>query len=317
MPYNSATYAANVDKIFATMGPYIVKCNATTGERESMTKLFGSAYGDLSVCYHPGTGYLFAGSGSSPTHQVMYSMATNGKDIYRIDPTTMAITACQAPLFHVGSSYPFTEYDSLRGGPYQIIVDGDYVIFLWRVEPAMANWGRMHATGLTFTYGRGFKWKEEQLSVDGTYVYKLDPYQTEIEFHTKTLNYPFSYAGYLDTTPYTPVAVCYCPSGGKLWVVCGDEHLLGADPVIHGPYTEHNLSAVAGPSELPDPCRIQYLSDGKLWLPCVTANGFVVWDPLSNTGTWKGGFETPIDVVETPTKKFAVQLAPVGLKEII
>lgn len=321
MPYFSATYAASVDKIFATLGPYIVKCNATTGERESMTKLASPIYGDMPICYHPGTGYLFVGSGRTPNKQLYgayYNDPPVFKDLYRVDPSTLAITPCHIELYTPGSFvYPLAPGDGLRGGVYHITPDGAYVHVHFCVEGGGSSWGRINATTLAVNGALVFQWGWEQMCVDATYAYTLDPYQRQVQIYDKTLGGPGAYVSSPYIIPYNPVSLAWSMADSKPWIVCGDENLLRLNSQTDYDFTQYNLLAVPGPATQPDPCRIQCLSDGYLYLPCMTANGVIKWNPLTGTGTWFGGFEGPIDVVETPTKKFVVQNSPVGLKELL
>jgi hypothetical protein len=117
--------------------------------------------------------------------------------------------------------------------------------------------------------------------------------------------------------PYNPVSVAFSTADGFPWIVCGDVNLLRLNSQTDYDFTLFDLTAVVGPAVPPDPCRIQRLSDGFLYMPCMSANGIIKWNPVTGLGTWFGGFEGPIDVFETGTRKFAVQNSPVGLKEII
>ena len=74
-----------------------------------------------------------------------------------------------------------------------------------------------------------------------------------------------------------------------------------------------------------NPTRIRYCSfgaqnpySGKLLIPGWPSDSIVVFNPLTDTvSTVKTGFNSPIDVVFTPTSAFAVQTAAVGLQEIL
>lgn len=311
MPYFSATYASNVDKIFATMGPYICRCNPTTGALESKTKLVaGAIYGEMPICYHSGTGMLFVGSGLTPTKQTFDAWFDNPpvfKDVYRVNPNTMAVTECNLQLA-IGGGMP----DGLRGGPYQIIPDGDSIVFEWKQNGGHA-WGRMNATTFAYVGADIFRFEAQQVAVDNTTVYTLDPYQLEVQTYNKITGF---YTGSPDIIPNTPLGIVYCLADSKVWIVCGDENLLRLNSMTALDYTTYDLSAIPGPTVIPDPVRIRYLSDGLLYIPTIGADGIIVFNPLAGTGIWKGGFESPLDIVETATKKFAVQLAPIGLKEI-
>lgn len=322
MPYFNACYASNVNKIFATMGPYIVRCDPLTGQREAVTKLGAPIYGDLPICYNANSGYLFVGSGRTPNKQWSDAGTVDPplfKDLYRIDPTTMAIIPCNIGAWTPGFLvYPFFPSDGLRGGVYALVPDGDYVLFLYLWEGGNCQWGRIHATTLALNGDFIFRWGFEHIGVGPTLAYTVDPYQREIQTYDKTLSYPFAYYDSAKASPYNPTAVTYCPTDGFPWMVCGDENLIRFDDVtVDFAYTLFTLLGVSGPTVPPDPCRIRCLSDGFLYLPCMSADGIIKFNPLTGTGVWFGGFESPIDVFETPTDKWAVQASPIGLKKIV
>ncbi len=324
MPYFAATYASNVNKIFATMGPYVVKCNATTGVRESVTKLTQGqpTYGPLSIVYHPGVGKLFVGGcGNCPNKQEQFAPTIDPpvfRDIYQVDPTTMSVTSTGImPQINAGA-FP---NDGLRSGPYFLMADGNYVYFLYMSNIQGEEWGRIHAGTYAYNGGDGFRWRAEQMSVGasyGDYVYRLDPNQLEIEYLDKAGVPPVGgYLGQTSIAPYTPVGIVRSTVEDKNWIVCGDTNLLRQESLTNNDVTVFDLGAVIGPTELPDPCRIRDIG-GLLYMPCMTANGIIIHTPGSaiNTAVWKGGFDGPMDVVSTGTKVFAVQNSPVGLKEI-
>lgn len=321
MPYFSATYSAAQGKIYATMGPYIVTCNATTGARESVTRLANAPiYGNMPICFHTATGYLFVGSGDTPNKQIFDAFAADPpvyKDIYRVHPVTMAITACGVNNQVMGIGRPLYPDSALRGGPYNIIQDGAYILFQFRFSQQSSAWARMNATSFVCNGGWFFHWPWEQCAVDANYIYGLDPLQREVEVRDKTLSDNLDYITSISINPHFPSSLCYSTADAKVWVVCGNVNLLRVNSQVDLDYTLFDLTAVVGPTLPPDPCRIQCLSDGMLYLPCMAANGIIIFNPLLGTGTWKGGFEGPIDVVEAGAKKFAVQNSPVGLKEIV
>src|SRR5262245_61980998 len=66
---DDAVYVASVDKIFATMGPHIVKLNATTGAREAFARVAGPAFGTCRLCYHSTTSTLYVSIWGFPSRQ--------------------------------------------------------------------------------------------------------------------------------------------------------------------------------------------------------------------------------------------------------
>ena len=84
-------------------------------------------------------------------------------------------------------------------------------------------------------------------------------------------------------------------------------------------YTRWDMEVLITGSGITDikPMRLRFRpSNGLLYIPCQDKDGIVVFDPVAESAVWKGGFDSPVDVVFTPTKAFAVQTGPIGLKEI-
>jgi len=324
MPYFRATYDSARDKIWATMGPYIAKCNASTGERESLTRIVdsdesvGPCYGDMSICYHTATDSLFVGTGTN-IHKQRSDVQANEppatRDIYKINPDTMVKTALQTYQWFNGFDVPFAT-ESKREGTYHIVEDGDYIHAYSRFVGGNGDWVRIHATSFAWNYYiLPIYWGSEQIAFDSDYVYSTEARYRGFYVLDKTQSGVAAYENNPHTIPYYPIAMGV--AAGKPWFTDGS-HILCRhnDWDVDNDYTEFDLSLIAGPSVFPDPCRMQLLSDGLLYLPCMSADGIVVFNPSTGAGTWRGGFTNPIDVVETASKKWAVQASPVGLKEI-
>jgi len=320
MPFFAATYASSVGKIFATMGPYICRCSATTGEIESATKLAATAiYGNMPITYNANADMLFVGSGLTPVKQTINAWFNDPpvyKDVYQVNPVTLAVTPCGI-ITQINDG--FGPSDGLRGGPYHLLSDGNFVYFLYLSAIGGNEWGRINAITLAYNGGDGFRWCSEQMTVDSSYVYRLDANQQQLEYFNKTGIPPNG--GFIDAVniaPHTPVGCCHSTLDDKIWIVNGDDNLLRVNSLVDLDYTIFNLSdsgVVPGPTLPPDPCRIQCIG-GLLYLPCMTDNGVIIFNPLSGTGVYRSGFEGPMDIVSTGSKIFAVQNSPIGLKEI-
>lgn len=311
-PLLDAAYVpAPINKIFGTSGPYVIKCNAATGTMESFTRIYSPMYGDNRICYHAGTGMLFV-SGHNEVNRQNFSLTHPGRDIFRVNPSTMAVLG-----LNVGSWLPNWDFNiGATFGPQWISPVGDYLYFQYELRNLGYQWARVKANDFT-THNMGGTtlgppMYADQYYVDGTFLYMLDP-----EFFGV---YEDTVAGvnndFIDLTPNPIVGITRSTANGLLYCVCGNTTLVRIDNFGGGASTNLNLGAVAGLSVPADPVRIKCLSDGKLYIPCMGANGVIVWDTGPETGIFKSGFANPVDVVETPTKKFAVQNAAVGLREI-
>lgn len=323
MPYHRATYDPVRAKIWATMGPYLAKINASTGQRESLTRIVdpdasvGPCYGDMSVCYHTATDTVLVGTGYNPRKMfddVYFYDPPATRDIYKVNPDTLVITPCQIWNLNSGGLWYPCATDSREESITQIVEDGDYVHIIVEFQGGGSNWIRIHVSTLAWNGQGMWRYHREQICVDGNIVYTPMPYWLELAGYTKDQSDPVARDYGADVIPHIPTATAFAE--GKVWCVNGSEILVRLDSWTNLDYTEFNLSLIPGPSVFPDPCRMQLLSDGMLYLPCMSADGIVVFNPSTGAGTWKGGFENPIDVVEAGAKKWALQASPVGLKEI-
>lgn len=322
-PLLDAVYAPNVNKIFGTSGPYLIKFNATTGARESFVRIAVPMYGDNRVCYHAGTGMLFVGGHNQINTIFTPSFLTPCRDVFQVNPTTLAVT----PL-NVGSWVTNWHLGGAGGGsvlgPQWVAALGDYIYFQQELHSCEFTWARVKANDFT-THNMGasqtgsgiantFYWSE-QFALDGSYVYMSD--QKYAQIIRDTIAGPHDTD--LDITGYPVVGMCFGGTPSLLYCVSGNKDLLRVDDFAGAATTPFDMSllTVPVPPVLPDPVRIKLLSDGFLYMPCMGANGIIVWNTVSNTGIFKSGFVNPVDVIETPAKKWAVQNSAVGLKEIV
>ena len=310
-PIVDAVYVpAPVDKIFGTSGPYLLKFNATTGAMESFLRISSPMYGDMRLCYHSGTGMLFV-SGHNEINERYFGLPHPSRDIWRVNPLNNIIT----PL---GIGTWMTQFEFNIGdcfGPQWITSLGNYLYFQEQKRDTGFFWATVNASNFAdhFVGGTsiGPEMWTEQYAVDNTYFYILDPGFT-------TIYRDFTFDGTSDTSVNVGepiVGIVKCTANNLLYCVCGNATMVRVNAGFSAGF-DLNLNAVVGPAVSPDPVRIKCLSDGKLYLPCMGADGIIVWDTGTETGTWKSGFVNPVDVVETPTKKWAVQNSINGLKEI-
>lgn len=318
MPFQDATYAPSVDKIFGVMGPYLVKCNATTGARESSVRVTSPVLNDCRLAYHAATDTVYVATWNEPNLQ-WYSLTHPNRDIYPVNPATMVV----APRLNVPASDPLTNYDFSTGsffGPRCVMSAGNYLYVRWQSDVGASNYARFNPTNIadhnTQAGATQLVFWAEHAGIGGGNIFVPNPWGPRIDF--APLNYDLN--GDWDNCPvpaYIPIACAYADNVGKCYVACGDTNLLRIDNPAGGLFTPLLLGPVQANA---DPCRIRYrTSNQKLYLPCMTANGILIWNPatdLPGDAVFKTGFDNPVDVVFTPTKAFAVQNSSVGLKEI-
>lgn len=313
-PLMDAAYVPSVNKIFGTSGPYVIQFNADTGQREAFARLYAPMYGTNRICYHSGTDKIFA-AGHNELNNHFFGLTHPGRDVYQIDPVSLLVTG-----LNVGDWLPFWDMaQSDQFGPAAIMAYGDYLYFQDEQRNLGFYWGRVKASDFTaHDVGTSFAdpvMHSEQIAVDGTYVYLIDPRDWMI--HRDLLS------GTADTfcsvNPLAPVGIVYCTTNSKIYCVCGNSTLIRIDDFATSAHTELDLTSVIDPvtllpvSPAPDPVRIKCLSDGLLYMPCMGAEGVILWDTSTETGEWLGGCSNPVDVVETPTKVWAVQNSFNGL----
>lgn len=313
-PLMDAAYASSVDKIFGTSGPYVIQFNADTGQRESFVRLYSPMYGTNRICYHSGTDKLFA-AGHNELNNHFFGLTHPGRDVFQVDPASLLVTGLD-----VGAWLPYWDFaQSDQLGPGAIIPYGDYLYFQYEYRTLGFYWARVKASDFTaHNVGASFAdpvMNSEQIAVDGTYVYLLDPTNWGIYRDNLT----GSNDDFCDLVSLAPVGIVYCTANGKIYCVLGNSTLIRIDDFSTSSITSLDLTTVIDPvtllpvSPAPDPVRIRCLSDGLLYMPCMGAEGVILWDTSTETGEWLGGCSNPVDVVETPTKVWAVQNSFNGL----
>lgn len=327
---NQAIYVASIDKIYGTMGPYIVKFNATTGEREAYAKVTAPAEGDCHLVYHAANSTIYvsvwnAQVGANSDGSTLTSLY---RDIFPVDPTTLVvgthIGVYDAMQFGVPSYMDFE-------GPCQLISNGTQLWFDWRasggthsyvrINPALpGTWQPFIAAGdkfvadLRFTVG--------QYATDGTNIAFSKPFSNAIVYFPMVG--VLALAGSVTISPadqgiVMPMAVEYCAADSKVYAVCGGQYVLRVDAWAGNSYTKFNLSALV--TSGCTPFHIRYRSSNQcLYIPSQGNDTVLVWNPVTDPTmtavVQKTGFDGPIDVVFTATKAFAVQSGIHSLREI-
>lgn len=122
-------------------------------------------------------------------------------------------------------------------------------------------------------------------------------------------------------TGMKPIRLRYRPSNGNLYIPCQNK-----DGVIVFSPTQGTVVNYKGDWDIATPYLTgEYVTfGGAFYVALVNSTGVqpgtdpLKWSIAVATGiAWKSGFESPVDVVFTPTKAFAVQSSINGLKEIV
>jgi hypothetical protein len=320
---NDACYCSSDGKIYGVSGPYVIQCNGTTGRREGYVRVASPLMGDMRICYHAATDSMYVSAIWQPNMQeANYLFPPVGtpflsRNIFPVSTAMVVGTRIDMDAIYENSP-PY--------GGFQWI--GSNGIYLYVVRPVSGN------TGTTSRYGfcrfdptnladigtnSSNRFRPEQCAFSPTQVAQPTPNLAANNSQLRISNLAVSSDNEVYLLPNNPCAVEYCGSNGLFYVVCGTDSLLRVDTItpFPGTFTALNLGAVEATA---DPCRIRYWSGtGKLYLPCMTANGIIVWNPNTDNpidAEFKSGFDNPIDIVATGSKIFAVQNAQIGLREI-
>lgn len=325
-PLDAAVYAPSVDKIFGTMGPYLLKCNASTGAVEASARVTAPAQGPCGIAYHPLTDMVYVSVWNSPADIWLTTNRPN-RDIFPVNPATMAVGSGLGLYAMLGSSS-----GDIDQGPMFLSYYDHYLFFCWSFANAFDS-SNSHI-GRIDPANTADHWTDIQMSEgDESNVFV----QFGIQYSpTPTLYYPYASGVRVymfdlpddvsnDFIPISapdwgiimPIAAEYCPADGLAYYISTNKWLMRADDFALNVYTKLDISSVGDPS--PKPNHIRYRSSNqKLYLPSASSDKITIWNPLTSAvDSVKTGFDSPYDVVFTPTKAFAVQKGPVGLKEIV
>jgi len=304
---NDACYASSVDKIFGAVGPYVCKYNATTGAREGFVRVASPLYGEIRICYHAANSTIYAATWNEPDQQY-FALTWPERDVFPV--STALVAGAGLGLGTIYNTQP--SYNGFRwigsSGSYIYLAEGGVGFRPQRVNPtniADTNAGTVSA---------GFA--AQQCGMSPTqFVNPVSGFVSQFRYAPILFDLVGDWSSTISVAPYLPVAAEYCAQNGLFYMVCGDTNLLRINVLSPINFTALNLGPVEATA---NPCRIRYrTTDQKLYLPCMTANTVIVWDPASETGIAKTGFDSPCDVVFTASKAFAVQQSPISLKEII
>lgn len=333
MNLDQAIYAASPSAgnfIWGVRGGYLYKCNPTTGAKISATRFAVPAFSDASIAYDDVNDKLFCSvwrdmsfaNGGDTNYDIIVS-----KKLFRINPLTAAVeTSAEIngePLFP-----GYVSYDQQQLGPHRLIF---YSGVLY-----CASSSNVHDTicainpltlavttnGDILDWNAGY-WMDFCIQPAGS-----EPAQLWIPFpisEVRPLEFPsltytasnyYSYEATDYASPYNIIyGVCWCPTNGKIYGTCRKPTVVSFAPnTVGSPFA---LTNIATGDTNATPYRIAYNPyDGLIYVPGYKSNNVVVIDPATDACTIKTGFDSPFDVVFTPTKKFAVQHSDVGLLEI-
>ena len=309
---NDACYCPSNGNIYGVSGPYVIQCNGTTGRREDYVRVGSPLYGDMRICYHAATNKIYVATMWQPSNQQSaFTWVNDQRDIFEValdlsTSTGLGVGALDLP------QPPYSGYGWIASNGnylyYRIVTATNVVCASSIVRRDPTN-----LADTSFNTG-GNIFQAEQWAIDnaGDRVLVTDSNNRAL----RVGNLALSSDNFRSILPYNAVGVGFCNDNSKFYVVTGDTTMLRMDDTVVPNFTPLNLGVVEATA---DPCRVRYWplpGTQKLYLPCMTSNTVIVWDPVTDTGEAKTGFENPVDVVFTNSKAFAVQNSAIGLREI-
>jgi len=322
VPLQDAVYVASTNKIYGISGVYVIQLNATTGAIENSVRISSPVNNGARICYHLANDTLYASVWNEPNLGDT-GLTHPNKDVYPIDPATMTVGA---RLNLVSTLLVTSDFDASLNpswGPLWIGSKDDYLYVQWMGATSI-QFIRVNPTNLAdrSTQARNYAANRmiEQAAVGATYFMYPDPFDERFYYAVVGWNLDSDFDEVDIPGPNYPVACEYCTFDGLFYGVDGN----GTMYRINDPITE-NIDVITIPADAivpvptPNPCRIRWnIYDGLLYMPCMTDNAIVMYDPNLVAWYYQGGFENPVDCVFTPDgKKFAVQNSPEEpLKEI-
>lgn len=312
MPLHEAIYLASADKIYGVSENYVMRFNPDTGVKEAEAKVCAPCYGPMRI----------TGSGTDilVSSQRDYSLNTStdlpsNRRIWNIDPTTLAATDVLGVDIQSRAVFGgFLPYELPHIGPHSVRIHGGYAYYQF-TYPNKTYYHRVKLDGTDYSYYLTYLFDDklpEVFDIGDSKLWIPDPYEQEAEVWTTT---PWGGDSYCGSTGQRPVGIAYSSSNGKTYGVTGGQYLVRYDSYT-APRSSTNLNLWAVYADV-RPMRIRESPlDGNLYIPCQNEDVVIVWDTGSENGTYVEGFASPIDVVFTDTKAWAVQSSGVSLLEI-
>lgn len=347
MPLDDAVYAPSVDKIFGMMGPYCIQFNPITGVRENIARVMAPMFGPCHLTYHAASAKIYCTGWNDESWQG--ANLSPRADIFPVDPVTLAIAS---PLGIVGLFTDLQFLPNELNGPVFLVSSGNYLYLAVQLAGDKGLYFRVNPLNTADHAGSGpiqsWNWASGGVPTGNFVELAGVLYWTNPQGPIRAAASDFS--GHntatwtqcnLTTALETPFALAV--ANGFTWAVCGNATLIkvltyaqfgpgtyqSGDPGDGGNFNANlnleNGAAIVGTVLGVAPYRIRYNSvNGLLYMACQSKDGVIIYNPSGGAilgippmnGVFKGGFDGPVDCVFTPTKQFAVQSGPTGLREI-
>lgn len=326
-----ACYFAGTDKIYGTLENYIVKFNATSGAKEAYAKVAAPLYGPMCCC--AGSTAIYCGLIHDYSWVDDSLPGVANKFIWTVNPTTLVAS----DAFGLNAFYEAfwgTASDSYAHiGVLQLKELSGYLYF----ERANGNGttpGRVNLTNPADNTldDAGDPWGDNGFRAESTetgtfsgsdWMFQIDSGGQEWQTRIITPGAlgpfvsPWDIFSQVDYVvgPDNPAALVFNPSNTCVYIVCGNGNMYKHNAITGALVSLLNLDLVFANVK---PFRIRLSPiNGKLYIPCQDMNVVIIWDTAADTGIYRDGFHSPIDIVFTGTKAWAVQSGVTPLQEII
>lgn len=319
---DQAIYHAGTDKIYGVKGQWVFKFNATTGALEASLK-FAPDIGGVSSITSIGT-KLYIGTTYSGGDNVNSILPYKLRDIYVVDTTTFAL-----PVSRFNFDSKLTVFFGARNveqwaiGWRHLLTDGTKLFGdldegqIFRVDPT-------NLPGYAF---QGFDCPPD-MAYDPTNVvlWFTQPYSPNV-FAVDATNFANSCS---DTGGMSDAVngICFCVAQNKAYFVQGDFNIGMISAAGHFPgFTNFGFTLFNTGRINANPIHVKAVNNlvgnplnGKVLIPAWDDDTVLVWNPATDNPAdmgVKAGFTSPVDIVSTPTKNWAVQTGTTPLKEIV
>lgn len=320
-PLHTAVYVASTDKILGTQMDHIIEFSAATGDYIRDVQTPWPMVGNMHLGLIDAMPYV-AGHNNPAARDPLGTNAHDGYDIYPVDPATLGLGAGLQTYKTNLQGFPMWNQEAA----FQFIQVGTKIFY---IQPAASGYFLvwMNKTGFgAGVFGVDWRYKAfsgiwaEQICSDGTFIYIADPASVDLSQRDFPLLNEVGWGPFPSATG-GEIGCEYAVNVAKVFAVCGNKWLEQVDSFGAHTATLFDMDALVTAGGTPmaglKALRLRYrTSDGKLYIPCQNKDGVVVFDPMLSSLVWKSGFESPVDVVFTATKAFAVQSSINGLKEI-
>lgn len=326
MPLQKAVYAADIDKIFGLMGNRIVRFNATTGAKESMSAPFYSPFYNLSdIAYYSGNVYVCVCTAPMDTVTISPASRFTWWDIYRINATTLATTAMGFPSTWADWQTICASNSLYSYGPAKILIpDGTSFLYVH-----IQGWKKLFWIDLATPVNKGdmsvFQGSNEgwtEMAWNPLYngaggLFMSDSYGTEVDVFfppfTNGVSYETLSLPWAATPDPMPKGIVHASAFNWIYVVTGQQRVWKIDPTAGALAIAATLTLPVGAKPI---VARDNKNDGLIYMPNWDGNNIYVLNPADDSVVTKTGFDCPVDCVFTPTKKWAVQWAATALLPI-